>query len=110
MCVLQQCNYGAQMLLAPEWANDFYYKKGAVEAAPKWQAWMGQALVGQGITSLLSRKVATKQQMQGVSLAWATALPIMAMQKDDFKPEQLAVNAAFCGGMALLCHKVSEGM
>jgi hypothetical protein len=48
--------------------------------------------------------------MQGVSLAWATALPIMAMQKDDFKPEQLVVNAAFCGGMALLCHKVSEGM
>jgi len=98
------------MLLAPEFANDFYYKKGAVEASPKWQAWMGQALVGQGITSLLSRKVATKQQMQGVSLAWATALPIMAMQKDDFKPEQLVVNAAFCGGMALLCHKVSEGM
>merc|ERR1712216_163950 len=63
------CNYGAQMLLAPEFANDFYYKKGAVEASPKWQAWMGQALVGHGVTMLMSRKVATKQQMQGAAVA-----------------------------------------
>lgn len=98
------------MMLAPEWANDFYYKKGEVEAAPKWQAWMGQALIGHGVTTLLSRKVATKQQMQGLALSWGSALPVMAMQKDAFKPEQLVANGVFCAGMALLTAKVADSM
>jgi len=98
------------MMLAPEWANDFYYKKGEVEAAPKWQTWMGRALIAHGVTTLLSRKVATKQQMQGIALSWGTALPIMAMQKDAFKPEQLVANGVFCAGMALLTAKVADSM
>ena len=44
------------MMLAPEWANDFYYKKGEVEAAPKWQAWMGQALIGHGVNDVALEK------------------------------------------------------
>lgn len=62
--------------------------------------------VAQGLAS--QEKTPNKAVLMASAAQYLTAPVMMAIQKDDFKPEMIAVNGALCLGMGALCLKAAK--
>ena len=67
----------------------------------------GHALAGMAITQGLAskEKVASKAVLMGSAIQYGTAPLMMLTQKDDFKPEMIAMNTVTCLAIGGLCLK-----
>ncbi len=109
ICAASNTAYAAQMILAPKWANDFYYKEGH-KHSDNWQRWFGLGIAGMACAQALASQESTPNKAVLVATAaQSIAAPIMMLsQKDDFKPEQIAVNGAIVGALGVLALKAAK--
>ena len=109
ICAASNTAYAAQMILAPKWANDFYYKEGH-KHSDNWQRWFGLGIAGMACAQALASQESTPNKAVLVATAaQSIAAPIMMLsQKDDFKPEQIAVNGAIVGALGVLVLKAAK--
>ncbi len=96
---------------APSFANKLYYKEGHPENK-NMSRWFGHALATCAAAQVLASKEsqpspARKAVLLASAAQYLTAPLMMLSQKEDFKPEMIAMNTVSCGVVGALCLKAA---
>mmetsp|Transcript_28253 Transcript_28253/g.47395 ORF Transcript_28253/g.47395 Transcript_28253/m.47395 type:complete len:119 (-) Transcript_28253:163-519(-) len=106
LAAVASSGYSIQMALAPEFANDLYYKKGH-PLNKNVSRWFGHALAGLAVAQGLASKEGTpnKAVLMASAFQYGTAPLMMLYQEKDMKKEMIIANSILCAGIGFLCFK-----